>query len=72
MTSKVIKITFLKEIQMLTGEYIIDYFLLRRCQNKPYEQGYYSYKICMAITLLPAYKVCIKMIFFKEMAGHQK
>ena len=37
---KLIEITFLKEIQTLIVEYIIDHFLLTRCQKKYHEQGY--------------------------------
>ena len=35
--------TFLKEIQALTVEYI-DQFLLQRCQKKRFEQGYDIFK----------------------------
>ena len=34
------KITFLKEIQTLIMECIIDQFLLTRCPKKRYEHGY--------------------------------
>ena len=36
--------TFLKEVQTLIVEYIIDQFLLRKCQKKRFEQGYDIFK----------------------------
>ena len=38
------KITILEEIQTLIVEYLIDQFLLTKCQKKRYEQGYDIHK----------------------------